>query len=113
MVRLSALSLCLATLFGCSTAQVELPISATALEYESDWTSIYYSKSQPLLIGNDGSAAAGGFHTFSLNGNSSSLTEVASVAPGRTKLMTVVYNVGREDLIISIDQPTSVLRAYN
>ncbi|KAK3064982.1 hypothetical protein LTS18_015077 [Coniosporium uncinatum] len=49
---------------------------------------------------------------FSLNGNSSSLTEVASVAPGRTKLMAVVYNVGREDLIISTDQPTFVLHAY-
>lgn len=94
--------------------EVSLPISAVTADVESGNTAVYYS-SRPLLLGSDGSAAAGGFHVWSLDngGNASSpLPEVSAVASGRSKLVATVYDVGKKDLVVTIAMPDSVLRVF-
>lgn len=91
---------------------IDLPISAKTSESESDNSAVYQSSSNPLLLGNDGSAATGGFRVWSLNGFSP-LTEVSSKATGRSKLATTVYDVGEKDLIITISQPNNVLQVFD
>lgn len=95
------------------TPSTNLTISAKTSEVESDSTAIYHS-SEPLLLGNDGLAATGGFHVFSLELDSNStLTQTTSKTPGRTKLLATVYGVGDKDLILTIAQPDSVIRAFD
>jgi 3-phytase len=94
---------------------VDLPVSALTSEVESDWTSVYYSKKQPLLLGNDGSPT-GGWLAWKLD-SASPLTQVHAETPGRrTKLVTTVYadadDSDEEDLIVSIGQPDSVIRVW-
>ncbi|KAF4843179.1 3-phytase [Colletotrichum siamense] len=95
---------------------VDLELNVTALsagELEADWTNVYYSKSNPLLLGNDGGAATGGFHAWDLNSDSP-LAEVKTLVTGRTKLVTTVYNVtDNKDLAITIAMPDSVIRVFD
>lgn len=104
----------LQTLVHCVDAapEVDLPISATTADVDSDNTAVYYS-SHPVLLGNDGSAAAGGFHAWSLGSNASKLPEVSAKTGGRSKLVGTVYDVGKKDLIITIAMPDSVLRVFD
>ncbi|CAG8971149.1 hypothetical protein HYALB_00010124 [Hymenoscyphus albidus] len=89
-----------------------LAISAKTSEVESDNTAIYYS-TEPLLLGNDGLAATGGFHVYSLpTGSNSTLVEKEWKTPGRTKLLATVYDIGGKDLILTIAQPDSIIRAF-
>lgn len=90
---------------------IDLPISARTPENDGDNTAVYQSSSNPLLLGNDGSAT-GGFHIFSLDG-SSPLEEVSAQTTGRSKLVPTVYNVGGKDLIVTISQPDNVLRVFD
>jgi hypothetical protein len=92
--------------------QVDLPLSASTVDVDSDNTAVYYS-SHPLLFGNDGSAAAGGIHAWSLDSNASILPEVSAKTGGRSKLVAAVYDVGKKDLIITIAMPDSVLRVFD
>ena len=96
-----------------SAATANLPVSAQTNEVDSDWSAIYYGKSfqDSLLVGNDGSAATGGFATFSL----ADMHEVARRTPGRTKAAGVMYDVGQKgkDLIVSIAATDSVIRVYD
>lgn len=95
-------------------ADAELPISARTVEVESDFTAVYYSSNDaPLLIGNDGGAASGGFRVWPLDTSSTSLNESQHQTPGRTKLVTTVYGVGGRDLIVTIAQPDSYFRLYD
>lgn len=98
------------------TTAVDLELNVTALtggELEADWTNVYYSKSNPLLLGNDGGAATGGFHAWDLNSDSP-LAEVKTLVTGRTKLVTTVYNVtDNKDLAITIAMPDSVIRVFD
>lgn len=95
---------------------VDLELNVTALtggELEADWTNVYYSKSNPLLLGNDGGAATGGVHAWDLNSDSP-LAEVKTLVTGRTKLVTTVYNVtDNKDLAITIAMPDSVIRVFD
>jgi 3-phytase len=91
--------------------QVDLPVSAKTSTVESDTTAVYYS-SRPLLLGNDGSAATGGFHAWSLD-SASPLNETVAKVTGRTKLVALVYDVGQKDLIVTIAQPDSLLRVFD
>ncbi|KFY84682.1 hypothetical protein V500_09083 [Pseudogymnoascus sp. VKM F-4518 (FW-2643)] len=104
----------LQSLVHCATAapEVDLPISATTADVESDISAVYYS-SRPLLLGNDGSAATGGFHAWSLDSNASILPEVSAKTGGRSKLVAAVYDVGKKDLIVTIAMPDSVLRVFD
>lgn len=104
----------LQSLVHCATAapEVDLPISATTADVESDISAVYYS-SRPLLLGNDGSAATGGFHAWSLDSNASTLPEVSAKTGGRSKLVAAVYDVGKKDLIVTIAMPDSVLRVFD
>ncbi|KAL0938630.1 putative phytase [Colletotrichum truncatum] len=93
---------------------VNLELNVTALtggELESDWTSVYYSKSNPLLLGNDGGAATGGFHAWDLNSDTP-LSEIKALTTGRTKLVTTVYNVSDKDLAVTIAMPDSIIRVF-
>ncbi|KAE9574586.1 3-phytase [Colletotrichum fructicola] len=98
------------------TTAVDLELNVTALtggELEADWTNVYYSKSNPLLLGNDGGAATGGVHAWDLNSDSP-LAEVKTLVTGRTKLVTTVYNVtDNRDLAITIAMPDSVIRVFD
>ncbi|KAF2973196.1 hypothetical protein GQX73_g322 [Xylaria multiplex] len=90
----------------------DLPVAARIDGFESDSTAVIYNKTHPVLIGNDGGAASGGFHAFAIN-NSGSLTETKHETPGRTKLVTTAHGVGGRDLIITIAQPDSFFRLYD
>ncbi|KAL4911420.1 hypothetical protein BDW74DRAFT_8194 [Aspergillus multicolor] len=100
------LALGLSSATASSTAN--LSISSLTTEIESDQTTFYYgsSSNSALLIGNDGSAASGGLRSFDLHG----LNERSSATPGRTKVVGVLYDIGRRDIIVSIAAPDSVIR---
>ena len=70
---------------------VDVAVSAYTGEVESDWTAVYYSDRNPLLIGNDGGPDKGGFHVYNLN-SKSPLQEVTARTPGRSKLVTTVWD---------------------
>ncbi|TQN64077.1 3-phytase [Colletotrichum shisoi] len=103
----------LATAAAAAPVNLELNITAlTGGEIESDWTNVFYSREKsPLLLGNDGGAATGGFRAWDLNSDSP-LSEVKAVITGRTKLVTTVYNVTGKDLAVTIAMPDSVIRVY-
>jgi 3-phytase len=90
---------------------VDVAVSAYTGEVESDWTAVYYSNRNPLLIGNDGGPDEGGFHVYDLN-SKTPLKEVAAKTPGRSKLVTTVYDVNKKDILVTIAQPDSIVRVY-
>lgn len=94
-------------------APVELQLNVTAItgQFESDWTTVFYSDEKPLLLGNDGTPDQGGFHAFSLDAESP-LPETEGVVVGRTKLVTAVHGIGGKDYAVTIAQPDSIIRAY-
>ncbi|RWA10221.1 hypothetical protein EKO27_g4870 [Xylaria grammica] len=93
-------------------AAYDIPIAARIGGIESDFTTLVYNKTGPVLIGNDGGAASGGFHAFAID-DGGRLTETKHETPGRTKLVTTAYGVGGRDLIITIAQPDSFFRLYD
>ncbi|KAI3325141.1 phytase [Xylariaceae sp. AK1471] len=96
-----------------TVAAFDLPIAARTDEVESDFTAIFYNGIRPVLIGNDGGAASGGFRTFAIS-DGAHLTETKHETPGRTKLVTTVYGVDGKDLIVTIAQPeSSLFRLYD
>ncbi|KAI1076605.1 phytase [Whalleya microplaca] len=92
--------------------EIDLPISARSIEIESDSTAVVYDSSSPILVGNDGGAASGGFHLFSLDVKTS-LNDTIHETPGRTKLVTTVHGVDGKDLIVTIAQPDSLFRLFH
>jgi 3-phytase len=90
-----------------------LSISALTAEVESDITAVYYGSKQrdSLLLGNDGSAGTGGFRAYDLFDRN--LTETGRRTPGRSKVVGVLYNVGRRDLLVSITATESLIRLYD
>ncbi|KAH9909899.1 phytase [Xylariomycetidae sp. FL2044] len=114
MRTFAAVTACL--VLSCITAsaetEVDLPISARSGEVESDWIAAIYNAESPALVGNDGGAATGGIRVFNLSGNGT-LPEKAHETPGRTKLVTTVYDVAGRDMIITIAQPDSYFRLYD
>ncbi|KAI1120738.1 hypothetical protein F5Y10DRAFT_117608 [Nemania abortiva] len=93
-------------------ASFDLPIAARIDGIASDSTAVVYNQTGPVLIGNDGGAASGGFHTFAIS-NTTNLTETHHRTPGRTKLVNTVYGIGGKDLIVTIAQPDSFFRLYD
>jgi 3-phytase len=81
----------------------------TGGEIESDWTAVFYGNS-PLLLGNNGGSDRGGFSVYDLTDEA--LSEIASVYTGRAKLLTTVYGIDDKDYLITIAQPSSLLRAF-
>lgn len=99
-------------LIGASTAALELNVSATTSgTTESDWTTTYYSKDNPLLITNDGGASTGGFHVYNVDSDSP-LQSIKDQFTGRTKLVQTVYDIGGKDYLVSIPQTTSIFSLY-
>ncbi|GAP90962.1 putative 3-phytase precursor [Rosellinia necatrix] len=93
-------------------ASFDLPIGPRISGIESDFTAVVYDKIHPIIIGNDGGAASGGFHSFTTS-NGSYLTETHHQTPGRTKLVTTAYGLGERDVIVTIAQPDSFFRLYD
>ncbi|KAI0431951.1 hypothetical protein F5Y09DRAFT_174985 [Xylaria sp. FL1042] len=91
---------------------LDLPVAARIDGIDSKFTATVYNKTSPILVGNDGGAASGGFRTFVFN-NGTYLTETKHETPGRTKLVATVYSVGGRDLIVTIAQPDSFFRLYD
>lgn len=98
-------------LWHAGAVKVDVNVSAVTSDVEADWTAVYYSKQQPLLLGNDGGPDKGGFHVYSLE-DESPLPEVTSLVVGRTKLVSTVYGVGGKDLAVTIATPDSIIRLY-
>jgi 3-phytase len=96
------------SLVTAQNATIELQPIAT--DFDSDNAAFYYAQS-PLLIGNDGSAADGGFRTFSTS-NSTRFKEVSHQKTGRSKVVVPVYDVGGRDVIVNIPAPDSIFRAF-
>ncbi|KAI0814516.1 hypothetical protein GGR55DRAFT_435216 [Xylaria sp. FL0064] len=93
-------------------ASLDLPVAARIDGIDSDFTAAVYNKTSPVLVGNDGGAASGGFRTFVFN-NGTYLAETKHETPGRTKLVATVYGIGGRDLIVTIAQPDSFFRLYD
>lgn len=93
-------------------ASIDLPINARVDGIDSDFTAIIYNESGPVLVGNDGGAASGGFRTFII-GNGSVLTESKHATPGRTKLVATAYDLDGKDVVVTIAQPDSFFRLYD
>ncbi|TDZ13833.1 3-phytase [Colletotrichum spinosum] len=97
-----------------AAAAVDVDVNIAALtggQLESDSTDVYYSKSKPLLLGNDGGAATGGFHAWDLDSDAP-LAAVANRTTGRTKLVATLYNVAGRDLAVTVAMPDSVVRVF-
>lgn len=89
-----------------------LSILATTSNVEADKVAFYHDK-EPILIGNDGSAHLGGFHVFSPSDKSEGkIPELYSKITGRTKVVTTVYSVGKEDYLVTFSTPEHLLRLY-
>ncbi|KAH7312570.1 hypothetical protein B0I35DRAFT_452443 [Stachybotrys elegans] len=91
---------------------VEVVLNVTAVtggQVESDWTALFYGDS-PLLLGNNGGPDRGGFSIYDLVDEG--LPEIASVYTGRTKLLTTVYGIDDKDYLVTIAQPSSLIRAF-
>lgn len=95
-----------------AVSEVELPITARTEDVDSGWTTVIYDAENPGLVGNDGGSASGGFRIFSLNGENP-LPEAKHETPGRTKLVTTVYDVQGKDIIVTIAQTDSLFRLYD
>ncbi|KAK6202055.1 hypothetical protein LQW54_009109 [Pestalotiopsis sp. IQ-011] len=97
--------------------EADLPITVrTADSVASDWSAVYYSNgsSAPLLIGNDKGAASGGIRAWALEvSNGTFLPAAAHQTPGRTKALTTVYGVGDRDLVVTVADPDSIVRAFD
>lgn len=97
------------------TSGLELKLDASTNPIDSDKPVIYYPatlSSPELIIGNDGSAK-GGFKLWGLSPqNNSFLRELGSYTTGRTKLVTIVYDIGGSDWVVTIDQPDSRFRLF-
>ncbi|KAL2857070.1 hypothetical protein BJY01DRAFT_262643 [Aspergillus pseudoustus] len=93
--------------------KANLSISALTAEVESDWSAVYYGEKtrDSLLLGNDGSAATGGFRSYGLFDRS--LNETERRTPGRTKVVGVLYDIGDRDLLVSITATESIIRLYD
>lgn len=93
-------------------ATIQLTPAATG--FDSDNAAWIYA-APPILLANDGSAADGGFRTFSVSNstNSTSLKERSHEKSGRTKIAISVYDVGGRDVIFNIPSPNSFIRLYD
>lgn len=94
---------------------VDVEISAQTDEIDAGYSVVYYGEEDEdsRLIGVDGSAATGGFRTWSLSDSEETLTELTSNMPGRTKVVEVLYGIAEKDLLVSITAPDSVLQLYD
>jgi len=90
-----------------------ISLTSAAIGFDSDNAALIYSSS-PILLANDGSAADGGFRTFSASNstNSTSFSERSHEKSGRTKIAIPLYDVAGRDVIFNIPSPNSVIRAY-
>jgi 3-phytase len=112
---ITAGTLAITTLTWPSAAQIETKATVQVVSesaIESDWTATYYSSRNPLLLGNDGGAASGGFHAWRLNSEFPAAS-VTHVKTGRSKLVTVAYGIARKDVLVTIAQPDSIIRVFD
>jgi 3-phytase len=90
-----------------------ISLTPAALDFDTDNTAFIYSTT-PLLLANDGSAADGGFRTFSVS-NSTPFTQTGHQKSGRSKVAVAVQGVrsGGEDVVVNIPAPDSRVRIFD
>ena len=91
-----------------------ITLTPAATGFDSDNAALIYAAS-PILLANDGSAADGGFRTFSVPNSttSTSFSERSHERSGRTKIAIPVYDVDGRDIIFNVPSSNSVIRAYD
>lgn len=100
--------------YGAFAQNATIDLKAAATGFDSDNAALIYGSS-PILLANDGSAADGGFRTFSAanSTNSTFFGERSHERSGRTKIAIPIYDVSGRDVIVNIPSPNSVIRAYD
>ncbi|KAK9260176.1 hypothetical protein V1519DRAFT_485133 [Lipomyces tetrasporus] len=85
----------------------DISISALTPEIESDSAAIYYGRNpeDSLLLGNDGSAATGGFRAWDLLSSTTALLVRRSRCPA--------FRRRRDGLVVSLASPDSVIRVFD
>ena len=98
--------------FSAVTAQnANVTLVPAATDFDGDNTAFIYGRS-PLLVSNDGSAADGGFRTFSVS-KKTPFKQSAHLKTGRSKIAVPVYDVAGRDVIINIPAPDSLIRVFD
>jgi 3-phytase len=110
----TSLTLAAALLSVAFAQNATITLTPAATGFDSDNAALIYASS-PILLANDGSAANGGFRTFSASKfrNLTSFTERLHEKSGRTKIAIPIYDVGGRDVIFNVPSPDSIIRAYD
>ena len=102
-----------AALLSVTLAQnATISLIPAATGFDADNAALIYAQT-PILLANDGSAAEGGFRTFTAPKftNSTAFIERSHEISGRTKIAIPVYDVNGQDIIFNIPSPNSIIRA--
>lgn len=89
-----------------------ITLTPAATGFEGDNTAFIYNSDAPLLTTNDGSAADGGFRTFSVS-NSPPFNQTSHQKSGRSKIALPVHDIGGRDVIFNIPAPDSRVRIFD
>ncbi|KAF8453198.1 hypothetical protein BDZ91DRAFT_802402 [Kalaharituber pfeilii] len=111
----------LPTCIASTPLTVTLSLSSRTTPIEADKAAVYYppdgtSPSEFLFLGNDGSAATGGFRawTLSVNATSSDMVEAGRFFTRRTKLVNILYDLDGSgtDWALTLSQVDSKFRFF-
>lgn len=98
-------------LFLAAAQDTNVTLVPVATGFDTDTTAFLYGRS-PILVANDGSAADGGFRTFSVTQNAT-FSEKMHQKTGRSKIAVPIYDVAGRDVIVNIPAPDSVVRVFD
>lgn len=90
---------------------VNVTLVPAVVGFEADNTAFYYSSS-PLLLANDGSAANGGFRVSEVK-QEPQWIEVAHLKTGRSKITLPVYDIGGQDIFVTIAATDSIMKVFD
>ncbi|OAL43121.1 thermostable phytase [Pyrenochaeta sp. DS3sAY3a] len=112
LLRLLGLLAPLVSLAAAQNASISL--TPAALGFDTDNTAFIYS-TPPLLVANDGSAADGGFRTFSVSA-SPPFNQTDHQKSGRSKVAVAVQGVAdgsAGDVVLNLPAPDSLVRVFD
>ncbi|KAH9859392.1 hypothetical protein IAQ61_011173 [Plenodomus lingam] len=103
---------CISAIQALATAQnATVTLIPAAIEFDTDNTAFIYGAS-PILVANDGSAAEGGYRTFSMAQNAT-FSEKIHQKTGRSKIAVPVYDIAGRDVVVNIPAPDSLMRIFD
>ncbi|KAF2845042.1 thermostable phytase [Plenodomus tracheiphilus IPT5] len=112
---MKSITKCLACTFAALSAvtaqDANVTLAPAAIGFDTDNTAFTYGQS-PILVANDGSAADGGFRTFSVSQNAT-FPEKTHQRTGRSKIAVPLYDIAGRDLIINVPAPDSLIRIFH